>query len=178
LICVSSIAMAALPVPAPSVDVPSTNKGRSGSYSPAVALGCVGVFRHVKGVERQTGMQVYDQAPELRAGRQRLRRPRGIGGGDLRSDQVSYGQLPRVFFSVAHDPTQINRQGPTPARRSFGDLHVNDEQQRGQPIAQLDAAKASRGRRNTSGPVDRVYAGVLPSELPRAASDAALHRHQ
>jgi peptide-methionine (S)-S-oxide reductase len=26
--------------------------------------------------------------------------------------QISYGQLLRVFFSVAHDPTQLNRQGP------------------------------------------------------------------
>ena len=26
--------------------------------------------------------------------------------------QVSYGQLLHIFFSVAHDPTQLNRQGP------------------------------------------------------------------
>ena len=30
--------------------------------------------------------------------------------------QVTYGELLRVFFSVAHDPTQLNRQGPDSAR--------------------------------------------------------------
>jgi len=43
--------------------------------------------------------------------------------------QVSYGQLLQVFFSVAHDPTQLNRQGPdfgTQYRSAI--YYVNDEQ--------------------------------------------------
>ncbi len=44
---------------------------------------------------------------------------------------VSYGQLLRVFFSVAHDPTQLNRQGPDvgPNYRS-AIFYVNEEQHR------------------------------------------------
>ena len=58
--------------------------------------------------------------------------------------KITYGQLLRIFFSVAHDPTQLNRQGPdvgTSYRSAI--FYVNDEQQRIAKayIAQLDAAK-------------------------------------
>ena len=58
--------------------------------------------------------------------------------------QITYGELLRVFFSVAHDPTQLNRQGPdegTQYRSSI--FYSNDEQKRIAEayIAQLDNAK-------------------------------------
>jgi peptide-methionine (S)-S-oxide reductase len=58
--------------------------------------------------------------------------------------QITYGELLRVFFSVAHDPTQLNRQGPdqgTQYRSSI--FYSNDEQKRIAEayIAQLDQAK-------------------------------------
>jgi peptide-methionine (S)-S-oxide reductase len=61
--------------------------------------------------------------------------------------KVSYGQLLRVFFSVAHNPTELNRQGPdvgTQYRSAI--FFVNEEQQRVAQayIAQLAAAKRSR----------------------------------
>jgi peptide-methionine (S)-S-oxide reductase len=63
--------------------------------------------------------------------------------------RLTYGQLLRIFFSVAHDPTQLNRQGPdvgTSYRSAI--FYVNDEQKRIATayIAQLDAAKAFPGR--------------------------------
>src|SRR6202521_4985002 len=45
--------------------------------------------------------------------------------------QITYGELLRVFFSVGHDPTQLNRQGPdegTQYRSSI--FYSNDEQKR------------------------------------------------
>jgi peptide-methionine (S)-S-oxide reductase len=58
--------------------------------------------------------------------------------------QVTYGQLLRVFFAVAHDPTELNRQGPdegTQYRSAI--LYTSDEQKRIAEayIAQLTAAK-------------------------------------
>jgi peptide-methionine (S)-S-oxide reductase len=59
--------------------------------------------------------------------------------------QISYGQLLKVFFSVAHDPTQLNRQGPDegPQYRS-AIFFANDEQKRIAQayIDQLNQAKA------------------------------------
>jgi peptide-methionine (S)-S-oxide reductase len=57
--------------------------------------------------------------------------------------KVSYGQLLKVFFSVAHDPTQLNRQGPdhgTQYRSAV--FYANPEQQRvtAAYIAQMQAA--------------------------------------
>ncbi|HEY2860058.1 MAG TPA: peptide-methionine (S)-S-oxide reductase MsrA [Terracidiphilus sp.] len=58
--------------------------------------------------------------------------------------QITYGQLLRVFFSVAHDPTQLNQQGPDKGRSYRSVIfYSNDEQKRISDayIAQLDAAK-------------------------------------
>jgi peptide-methionine (S)-S-oxide reductase len=57
--------------------------------------------------------------------------------------KITYGQLLRIFFSVAHDPTELNRQGPdvgTSYRSAI--FYSNDEQKRISEayIAQLDAA--------------------------------------
>jgi len=58
--------------------------------------------------------------------------------------KITYGQLLRIFFSVAHDPTQLNRQGPdqgTQYRSSI--FYANDEQKRiaESYIAQLEKTK-------------------------------------
>jgi peptide-methionine (S)-S-oxide reductase len=58
--------------------------------------------------------------------------------------QVSYGQILMIFFSVAHDPTQLNRQGPDDGTQYRSAIfYSNEEQQRIATayIAQLDAAK-------------------------------------
>jgi peptide-methionine (S)-S-oxide reductase len=63
------------------------------------------------------------------------------------ASQVTYGQLLKVFFSVAHDPTELNRQGPDegPQYRS-SIFYANDEQKAVATayIAQLNDAKVFR----------------------------------
>lgn len=44
--------------------------------------------------------------------------------------QISYGQTLQVYFSVAHDPTQVNRQGPDVGTQYRSALFFADEQQR------------------------------------------------
>jgi len=56
---------------------------------------------------------------------------------------ITYGQLLRIFFSVAHDPTQLNRQGPDVGTSYRSAIFYSDEEQRRISqayIAQLDAA--------------------------------------
>ena len=58
--------------------------------------------------------------------------------------QITYGELLRVFFSVAHDPTQLNRQGPDDGTQYRSVIfYSNDEQKKiaDAYIAQLDQAK-------------------------------------
>jgi len=60
---------------------------------------------------------------------------------------ISYGQLLQIFFSVAHDPTQLNRQGPDVGSQYRSAIYTrDDEQQRVAEsyVAQLTAAKTFR----------------------------------
>jgi len=63
--------------------------------------------------------------------------------------QVTYGQLLRVFFSVAHDPTELNRQDPDEGTQYRSAIwYANDEQKRIAEayVAQLENAKVFRSR--------------------------------
>jgi peptide-methionine (S)-S-oxide reductase len=58
--------------------------------------------------------------------------------------QITYGQLLRVFFSVAHDPTQLNRQGPDSGSQYRSSIFYGSDEQKKIAeayIAQLDQAK-------------------------------------
>jgi len=57
--------------------------------------------------------------------------------------KVSYGRLLKVFFAVAHDPTELNRQGPDEGRQYRSSIFYANDQQKGIAeayIAQLDKA--------------------------------------
>jgi methionine-S-sulfoxide reductase len=83
------------------------------------------------------------QDRRIRSRQHRRNRTRRVGQIVYDPSQITYGELLRVFFSVAHDPTQLNRQGPdegTQYRSSI--FYANDEQKRIAQayIAQLDKA--------------------------------------
>jgi peptide-methionine (S)-S-oxide reductase len=102
--------------PTPAMDAPLA--ASKGEQTAIVAGGCFwgiqAVFQHVKGVVNATsgysGGAANTAEYEL------------VSAGDTGHaesvkitydpSQITYGQLLRVFFSVAHDPTQLNRQGP------------------------------------------------------------------
>jgi peptide-methionine (S)-S-oxide reductase len=74
---------------------------------------------------------------------------------------ISFGQLLKIFFSVAHDPTTLNRQGPDvgPHYRS-AIFYANEEQKRVAEayIKQLDEARVFRSPIVTQvAPLDRFY---------------------
>ena len=58
--------------------------------------------------------------------------------------QITYGQLLRIFFSVAHDPTQLNRQGPDEGAQYRSSIFYDGDEQKQIAeayIAQLEKAK-------------------------------------
>ena len=63
--------------------------------------------------------------------------------------RITYGELLRIFFSVAHDPTQLNRQGPDVGTSYRSAIFYSTQDQKriaDAYIAQLDAAKIFPGR--------------------------------
>lgn len=138
-------------LPDPKLDLPA---GATGKQVAIFAGGCFwgieAVFEHVQGVERASsgysgGSAMTARYPLVGTGRTGHAEAVKVVYDPAR---VSYGQLLEVFFSVAHDPTQLNRQGPDvgPQYRS-AIFYGNAEQERMARayIAQLDAAGVFAG---------------------------------
>ena len=151
-ILASIAACGAAPLPAPAVDIPAAavKAPQTAVFAGGCFWGVEAVFRHVKGVSRAvsgytggtTANPTYEQVLSHTTGH--------AESVEVTYDpaQVSYGQLLEVFFQVAHDPTQLNRQGPdrgTQYRSAI--FYVNDEQKRVAEayVKQLTAAKAFSG---------------------------------
>ena len=114
----SSSALAAGPsaVPAPAID--NALASSPGQETAVFAGGCFwgiqAVYQHVKGVKSavsgyaggSVSSPTYEEVSSGTTGHAEAVRV------VFDPSKVSYGQLLRVFFAVAHDPTQLNRQGP------------------------------------------------------------------
>jgi peptide-methionine (S)-S-oxide reductase len=141
-------AESSIALPNPSVDAPLAST--PGKQTAVLAGGCFwgiqAVFRHVKGVKEATsgysgGSVAWPDYEEVSSGNTGHAESVKI---TFDPSQVSYGQLLKVFFSVAHDPTQLNRQGPdTGTQYRSVIFYGNEEQQRIAQayIAQLEQAK-------------------------------------
>jgi len=136
------------PLPAPVLNAPRL--ATSGQQTAVVAGGCFwgiqAVFQHVKGVISATSGYSGGSAKTAEYEIVSTGETGHAESVEIVYDpsQVTYGDLLRVFFSVAHDPTQLNRQGPdegTQYRSSI--FYANDEQKRIAEayIAQLDKAR-------------------------------------
>lgn len=119
LVCVSgcsSTSRAAAPMPDPVVDMSLAQgaKNETAVFAGGCFWGIEAVFEHVKGVQQVTSGYsggTRDTADYSKVSSGRTGHAESV---EVIYDpaQVSYGQLLKVFFSVAHDPTQLNRQGP------------------------------------------------------------------
>jgi len=139
---------ATAPVPAPKTDAPLAN--HSGHATAVLAGGCFWglqwVFEHVPGVTNVTSgysggaaaTATYEQVSEG-----------GTGHAETVQiaydpSKVTYGQLLRVYFSVATDPTELDRQGPDTGTQYRGVIfYANSEQEKIAKayITQLTAAQ-------------------------------------
>jgi peptide-methionine (S)-S-oxide reductase len=140
----------AVVVPAPTLDNPKA----AGPLQIAVlAGGCFwgvqGVYQHVRG-SRQV-LSGYSGGTKATADYETV--SRGESGHaesvEIRFDptELSYGEILQIYFSVAHDPTQLNRQGPDVGTQYRSAIFYTDESQKRIAeayIAQLDRAKVFR----------------------------------
>jgi peptide-methionine (S)-S-oxide reductase len=103
-------------LPAPSVDVPATHQVES--ETAVLAGGCFwgvqAVFQHVKGVSRAMSGYTGGSADTARYEIVTSGRSGHAEAVEITFDprEISYGRILQIFFSVAHDPTELNRQGP------------------------------------------------------------------
>jgi peptide-methionine (S)-S-oxide reductase len=163
----SCAAEAPVNVPPPATDNPK----QPGALQTAVLSGgCFwgvqGVYEHVKGVEKVVSGYA--------GGDRSTARYETVGTGTTGHAEsvqitfdpakVSYGELLRIFFSVAHDPTQLNRQGPDTGTQYRSAIVYNDDTQKNIAnayIAQL--SQAGTFHRPIVTKVDRLK-GFYPAE--------------
>jgi peptide-methionine (S)-S-oxide reductase len=155
------------PIPAPNVDAPRA--AAAGRATAVFAGGCFwgtqAVFERIKGVLKTTAGYAGGSAATATYKQVITEKTGHAESVEVVYDpsRVTYGQLLRIFFSVAHDPTELNRQGPdvgTSYRSAI--FYIGDEQKRLATayIAQLDAAKVFPKRIVTEvTPLKAFYAG-------------------
>lgn len=137
----------AVVIPAPAVDNPKVS---ASPQTAVIAAGCFwgvqGVYQHVRGVQR--ALSGYSGGTKATADYEAV--SRGSTGHaesvEIRFDpkEISYGEILQIYFSVVHDPTQLNRQGPDTGPQYRSNVFYADESQKRIAeayIAQLNNAK-------------------------------------
>lgn len=141
-------AAAGQPFPDPSVDAPKT--APHGDSTAVLAGGCFWgmqlVFEHVRDVRHvwagysggSAATAHYDDVSDGETGHAESVKI------VFDPSEISYGQLLKIYFAVAHDPTELNRQGPDSGTQYRSEIFYASPQQRTIAtayIAQLDKAK-------------------------------------
>jgi peptide-methionine (S)-S-oxide reductase len=138
----------AVVIPAPAEDVPSTSG--ADPQTAVIAGGCFwgvqGVFQHVKGVTSAVSGYAGGEASTARYDEVGSGRTGHAESVRITYDpkQISYGRILQIYFSVAHDPTELNRQGPDTGTQYRSTIFAaSPEQARIAKayIAQLDKSK-------------------------------------
>jgi peptide-methionine (S)-S-oxide reductase len=127
-------AATAIPLPDPVVDQQTASDE---TQTAVIAGGCFwgiqAVYQHTKGVQvalsgYSGGMKTNPTYEEVSTGRTGHAEAVQI---KYNPREISYGQILKIFFSVAHDPTQLNRQGPdTGTQYRSAIFYSNDEQKK------------------------------------------------
>jgi peptide-methionine (S)-S-oxide reductase len=134
LACNAAAADDAVVIPDPAVDAPlATAKGKS---TVVLAGGCFwgveAVFEHVKGVTNV--VSGYSGGTAKTASYDAVSAGQTEHAEAVRitydPSQITYGRLLKIFFAVAHDPTQLNRQGPDVGKQYRSAIFYADAEQK------------------------------------------------
>jgi len=137
---------AAVVIPAPAEDIANANGSQTAVFAGGCFWGVQGVFQHVKGVTNAVSGYAGGEALTAKYETVGSGRTGHAEAVSITYDpkQISYGHLLQIYFSVAHNPTELNRQGPDSGTQYRSTVFpVNAEQQRVAKayIAQLDKTK-------------------------------------
>ena len=182
---VAAAAEKARVIPAPAQDEPA---GPATSEVAVVAGGCFwgvqGVYQHVKGVDK--ALSGYT------GGSQRTAHYEIVGWGNtghaesvqvtFDPRQISYGTILRILFSVVHDPTQLNRQGPDTGTQYRSAIFPTSAEQAAVAksyLAQLSQGHVFAAAIATKIEMDRpFYPAEDTPELPETPPDESVHHLQ
>ena len=134
-------------IPAPARDVVPTANPRVAVFAGGCFWGMEAVFERVKGVTGVTAGYAGGTASTATYGQVSTETTGHAEAVRITYNPrvVSYGTLLRVYFSIAHNPTEFNRQGPDAGPSYRSAIFPQNEAQRGVAaayIAQLTRAKA------------------------------------
>ncbi|WP_064120518.1 peptide-methionine (S)-S-oxide reductase MsrA [Pseudomonas fluorescens] len=134
-------------IPPPTLDEMTQAHSETAVFAGGCFWGVQGVFQHVKGVQKAVSGYAGGAANTAEYER--------VSEGDtghaesvqvtFDPTQVSYGSLLQIYFSVAHNPTELNRQGPdsgTQYRSALFPINADQQKVAQAYIAQLDATHA------------------------------------
>jgi peptide-methionine (S)-S-oxide reductase len=162
------VARAGDAVPSPALD--ASLAAVKGEQTAVIAGGCFwgiqAVFQHVKGVIRATSGYAGGEATTAQYETVSTGRTGHAESVRITYDpsQVTYGQLLRVFFSVAHDPTELNRQGPDEGTQYRSVIFYGSDEQK--KIAEAYVAQLGKARAFSQPIVTQVVPlkGFYPAE--------------
>lgn len=141
----------AVRLPPPVQDVVATTPTETAVFAGGCFWGVQAVFQHTRGVLNAVSGYAGGDAASARYELVGSGRTGHAESVQVTYDprQVSFGTLLQVYFSVAHDPTTLNRQGPDHGTQYRSAVFYRDAEQKRVTegyIAQLDAAKVFPGR--------------------------------
>lgn len=161
LLCILALAGAA------GLSLSTSASAQSATETAVFAGGCFwgmeAVFEHVKGVRDVVSGYAGGAAKDATYDRVSSERTGHAEAVRIEFDprQVSYAQLLKIYFTVAHDPTQVNRQGPDSGPSYRSAIFPQNPAQRelaGKFITQLRAAGRPIATKIESGPFFRAEA--------------------
>lgn len=159
----------AVNVPAPRTDIAPARGLQTAVLAGGCFWGMEAVFEHLKGVRSVTSGYAGGDPASANYDAVSTERTRHAEAVRILFDpsQISYGTLLRIYFSVAHDPTQLNRQGPDsgPSYRS-AIFPIGAEQER---VARAYLAQLATAR---------VYPRPIVTRIERGGFYAAEAYHQ
>ena len=163
--CGSAQAERAIPLPAAAQDVPPGTGAQVAVLAGGCFWGMEAVFEQLKGVRSVTAGYAGGTRATANYAAVSSETTRHAEAVRIVYDSrvISYATLLRVYFSIAHDPTQLNRQGPDQGTSYRSAIFPQSPQQRA--VAAAYIAQLGRARAFPAPIVTRIEGGAFyPAE--------------